>query len=75
MCELPGSNILQQPSVHLQHMPERLVGDGASLLRVRVLEHGGRQLQELGLAELHAVLFHADSHHVLELSVLNEAVV
>lgn len=53
---------------------QRIIRDGAAALGVCVVKHGGGQLQQLVVAELHAVLLHARAHHVLQLAVLDQAV-
>lgn len=55
----------------VQLVLECLVSDCSPVLGVSILKHSGGELQQLFVAELHAILLHARSHHVLKLPMLD----
>lgn len=46
----------------------------ASIVWISIIEHRTRQIIELSVGKLHAVLVHASTHDVLQFSMLNQAV-
>lgn len=69
-----NAQVLQQSTVLLQLVFQRLVRDRTLVLRISVFEHGQGQILDLFVRKLHSVLFHARPDDVLQLLVLDQAV-